>query len=216
MRNDWCASTDFFKDYPPADGGVQNESSSAAPMSAFIMSDGSIPAEEMDPNAPVLVGDEPLMMSDPSPVANGSGNHELYGMGQGDDADRYDEGSDDDEEDDECPAVTQWRADFAKRLEETLIRERKGKKERSEQAVNTLQTMHKRWDSKRSSAAKANKDAEADMIQKRDSILAQISKPGGDPNWNVVPELVDMSGVFKEGARDTSRMRQVLMRMKTH
>lgn len=216
LNDHYDAITDFFKDYPPVDGGDQNETSSAAPMSAFIMSDGSVPAEDMEPNASVIAGDEPLMMSEPSPVANGSGAHILYGTEGGNDADSYDDGSDEDEKVEECPAVSKWRADFAKRLEETLIRERKVKKERSEQAVNTLQNLHKRWDSKRRSAAEANKGMEGDMIQKRDSTLAKISKPGGEPNWNVVPELVDMSGIFKEGARDTSRMRQVLLRMKTH
>lgn len=192
-------------------------------MSAFILGDGSIPANEMDADAPAVMSNEPLMMGDPSPVANGSGGHDMFGGGHDmfgggheDNVEDYNGGGDDDERDEECAAVSQWRADFAKRLEETLIRERKVKKERSEQAVNMLQTMHKRWDSKRRSAADANKGAEDDMIKKRDNVLAQISKPGSEPNWNVVPELVDMSGVFKEGARDTSRMRQVLMRMKSH
>jgi hypothetical protein len=54
------------------------------------------------------------------------------------------------------------------------------------------------------------------LLRERDGVIARMSKTGEPPAWSVVPELVDMSGKFKEGARDTSRMRQVLMKLKTY
>lgn len=186
-----------------ADGAEQNAVSSEDPMTGFVLGDSTGFGDDNDTQTPAIADEDPLI-ADPAPIANGRSTDWDSAAAQ----------ERDDEE--ECAAVTQWRAEYAKRLEETLIRERQVKKERSEQAVNTIEKMYKRWDLKRQGAEKANLQAEDDLINQRDAILAKVSKPGGEPNWNVVPELVDMSGTFKEGARDTSRMRQVLMRMKTH
>lgn len=122
----------------------------------------------------------------------------------------------DDDEEPECSAVTQWRADFAKRLEEKVRHEREVKAERAERAANTLQTMHQRWSRSCQDAYDANKKAEIELLRSRDAVISRMSKKGEQPNWDVIPHLVDMSGKFKEGTRDTSRMRQVLLRMKTN
>lgn len=121
-----------------------------------------------------------------------------------------------DEEEPECAAVTEWRAQWARRLEEKVIEERKVKAERAEQASHTLGTMHSRWDGAKRSAADANMKADKEFIRQRDGVISRISRKGEKPNWDIVPQLVDMTGKYKEGARDTSRMRQVLMRMKTN
>lgn len=116
----------------------------------------------------------------------------------------------------ECEAVREWRREFAKGLEDKAAAERKYKGERAEQARKTLTSLHNTWTKKASDTRDANRDAEKEFLRDRDALLARMSKQGDAPAWGVIPELVDMSGKFKEGARDTSRMRQVLMKMKTY
>lgn len=121
-----------------------------------------------------------------------------------------------DDADPECAAVTEWRAAFAKGLEDKVAAERATKTERAERARQTLTTMHARWETGANDGRERNQKEEKEFIMKRDGVISRMSKPGEQPAWDIVPELVDMSGKFKEGARDTSRMRQVLMRMKTN
>lgn len=116
----------------------------------------------------------------------------------------------------ECAAVVEWRREFAKGLETKMANERKVKAERAEQARKTLTTLHGNWTKKTVETKEANKKSEKEFLRDRDALLARMSKPGDPPAWGVIPELVDMTGKFKEGARDTSRMRQVLMKMKTY
>lgn len=116
----------------------------------------------------------------------------------------------------ECAAVAEWRREFAKGLEEKTTNERRVKAERAERARETLASMHATWRKGAVATHDANLVREKDMLRDRDALLARMSKPGEPPAWSVIPELVDMTGKFKEGARDTSRMRQVLLKMKTY
>ena len=97
-----------------------------------------------------------------------------------------------------------------------MAAERKYKAERAEQARKTLTSLNNTWTKNAASTRDANRVAEKEFLRDRDALLARMSKPGDAPAWGVIPELVDMSGKFKEGARDTSRRRQVLMKMKTY
>ena len=110
----------------------------------------------------------------------------------------------------------QWRIDFAKGLEEKMDNERKIKAERAEQARQTLDNMYGKWKQSTVIAEEENQKKEKEMIMQRDGVISRMSKQGEKPNWDIIPHLVDMTGKFKEGARDTSRMRQVLLRMKTN
>lgn len=116
----------------------------------------------------------------------------------------------------ECAAVMEWRREFAKSLEEKTANERRVKAERAERARETLASLHATWQRGAKDSHDANLDREKEQLRDRDAVLAQMSAPGEPPAWRVIPELVDMTGKFKEGARDTSRMRQVLMKMKTY
>lgn len=116
----------------------------------------------------------------------------------------------------ECAAVSEWRVAFARGLEEKMENERRVKAERAERAKQTLTTMNARWETAKRNAQDANRKQEKEFLRHRDGVISRMSKPGEQPAWNVIPELVDMTGKFKEGARDTSRMRQVLLRMKTN
>lgn len=119
-----------------------------------------------------------------------------------------------DDDQPECPAITEWRTKFAKELEEKVQNERTVKTERAQKAKKTLESMHSKWDSKRKQAAEENQTKETEFIIRRDGVISRMSKHGEKPNWDIVPDLVDMTGKYKEGSRDTSRMRQVLLRMK--
>lgn len=186
---------DFFKDYPPVEGSFQED----------LRSDPIVPVAPFDSEATsaFVLGDP---IDGPEDGSVGGEDEETANGGP----------PPDDDAEPECPAVTKWRADFARRLEEKVRHEREVKAERTERAAKTLQTMHQRWDRSRRDAYDANKKTETELLRSRDSVISRMSKKGEQPNWNVVPELVDMSGKFKEGARDTSRMRQVILRMKTN
>lgn len=181
---------DFFKDYPVRDGGDE-AGAGATPGGGEGADDGA--------GAFVLGYSE----------ANGNGEATpAIPMGHG--------GPPPDEEaEPECAAVSEWRAAFAKGLEEKVSSERAIKAERAEKAKQTLATMHARWDNGAKDALERNKKSEREFIRERDGVISRMSKPGMKPSWDIVPQLVDMTGKYKEGARDTSRMRQVLMRMKT-
>ncbi|KAK1868662.1 hypothetical protein I4F81_011146 [Pyropia yezoensis] len=106
-------------------------------------------------------------------------------------------------------------ADHAARLEERATREATVVAERRAAATEALATLHAKWGDRCARNAEGNKEFEGTFLRERDGLIAQFSKPGEPPAWHVVPSLVDMSGKYKEGARDTSRMRSVLMKMKT-
>lgn len=162
-------------------------------MSAFVLSD----EPDMDAT-PVLVPGPP----------NGNG-HTAAASNENSDADQGDT-------DDEPPneAVVKWRADYAKRLEERVTNERSVKRDRTDKAAEMLRSMHTTYSRKRENTADVNAKQQNDIVANRDGIISRMSKKGEKPNWDIVPNLADLSGTFKEGARDTSRMRQVLLRMK--
>lgn len=200
------ADGDFFKDYPPvaADGP---ESSGAA------INLGAPPAAAAaaDTN-PFDAADDDGYDASPAPASPASGGGSTA-------ASLSDAASEPEEEADpgptDCAAVAAWRADFARGLEEKARAEREGKAERAQAAREALEKMHAGWERRCAGAREENAGREKEMIRERDGVLARMSKAGEKPNWSVVPELVDVSGKFKEGQRDTSRMRQVLMRLKT-
>lgn len=179
---------DFFKDYPAPTGDTTNEP---------IIAGGPAPAQG---------GDGTPLESFVGAAVNGTEDADTAAA----------EEEEEEPKEDECEAVKEWRRTFAKGLEEKLANERKVKAERVEQARSTLTTLNKNWNKKIADTKEANRGLEKEFLRDRDALLARMSKPGEQPAWSVIPELVDMSGKFKEGARDTSRMRQVLMKMKTY
>lgn len=212
-----CASVraDFFKDYPPVAGDAES-SGAAIPLGAPPAFADDAPAAGMNgAGGGGGGGDVNPFGSDDGEDAGGDGGGEGSegsgsGSGSGSEAESAEGGAA------ECAAVAAWRVEFARGLEERVAAERAGKAEKAEQARETLMKMHRGWEARCQSGKDANADAEKEMLRERDGVLARMSKPGEQPNWSVVPELVDMSGKFKEGARDTSRMRQVLLKLKTY
>mmetsp|Transcript_20908 Transcript_20908/g.51109 ORF Transcript_20908/g.51109 Transcript_20908/m.51109 type:complete len:250 (-) Transcript_20908:23-772(-) len=112
-------------------------------------------------------------------------------------------------------AVKQWRVDFAAGIEERQAHEKKIQKERTEDAAKILKDMHKKWQDRCASNKKINLDYEKKFLKQRDGLQSKFSREGQKPNWNIVPELANMTGEFKKGQRDTSRMRSVIMKLKT-
>lgn len=193
IRNAPRFLADFFKDYP-VQGDVApatDASPSDASAAGFVLGDASANGHA---DAGADDDDDPLIAMPMGGVA----------APPPDDAEP------------ECPAVTEWRAAFAKGLEDKVAAERATKAERAQRARQTLTSMHARWESAAKDAGERNQKQEKEFVMQRDGVISRMSKPGEKPSWDIVPELVDMSGKFKEGARDTSRMRQVLMRMKTN
>lgn len=114
----------------------------------------------------------------------------------------------------ECEAVMQWRMDFAKGLEEKIEKEKVVKREKEDKAKDTLRNMYANWERRKRENGETNLKDEKNFLIKRDGVIARIGANGDEACWSVVGDLVDLSGKFKEGARDTSRMRQVIMRMR--
>eukprot|EP00177_Eucheuma_denticulatum_P006972 GFKZ01012682.1.p1 GENE.GFKZ01012682.1~~GFKZ01012682.1.p1 ORF type:complete len:185 (-),score=43.51 GFKZ01012682.1:232-786(-) len=181
---------DFFKDYPVQDEAAKAEADAAAAGNSFVLGGPS------EANGHSHVADEGEDVMQAIPMGEGAPPPE--------------------DAPPECAAVTEWRVAFAKGLEEKTMEERRVKMERAERARETLRSMQGRWERGAKEGKERNVKDEKEFMMVRDGIIARMSGKGGEPNWDVVPELVDMSGKYKEGARDTSRMRQVLMRMKTN
>lgn len=182
---------DFFKDYPPVAGGEQAAHSTA----------DAADAPSPDPLQPFVLGapdDEAPQQADGIPLPPAAGGPPP-----------------DEDEQPECAAVTEWRIQFARALEQKVAEEKRVKAERAEQAISTLHGMHASWEKKKQNAEEQNRASEREFIMKRDGVISRMTKKGEAPNWDIVPQLVDMTGKYKEGARDTSRMRQVLLRMKS-
>lgn len=185
--------TDFFKDYPPPSGDAPPATSGGADGGDEGAAQGFVLGDSVDIKDEGANGVE----------AEENEDGEIGGPPAEDSVP-------------ECEAVTEWRRAFAKRLEEKVANERRVKVERAVKAKETLGMMHAKWETNCKDSAEDNKKKEREFIRDRDGLIARMSKPGEPPAWSVIPELVDMTGKYKEGARDTSRMRQVLMRMKTY
>lgn len=111
--------------------------------------------------------------------------------------------------------VKKWRREFAKKLEEKVAREKKVKAERMEKATEVLTSMNDRWVKKCEKNREVNREQEKVFLAQRDGLIGRMSKKGEKPNWSLVENFADLTGKYKQGQRDTSRMRQVILRMKS-
>lgn len=205
---------DFFKDYPPVapDGADSSNAAINLGPPPGAAGDGSNPFGAGDDANPFGAGDdaEPLAAEHASPGARSASSG-----GAGAASASASEEEEKEEVVEECAAVVAWREQFARRLEEKAAAEREGKAERTAAARETIMKMHSAWEKRCEGTREANAEREKEILRERDGVLARMSKPGEPPNWSIVPELCDVSGKFKEGQRDTSRMRQVLLKLKT-
>mmetsp|Transcript_14601 Transcript_14601/g.29772 ORF Transcript_14601/g.29772 Transcript_14601/m.29772 type:complete len:266 (-) Transcript_14601:221-1018(-) len=161
------------------------------------------------------------------PVRRGLFDDDEEGEGLGKDptpvmgADRI--GNEDDDDDNfEAPprpatpdAIKQWRVDFARGIEEKQAYEKKVQQERREQATKILQNMNSKWKDRCKNNKQVNLEYEKKFLQEKDALQAKFSREGEKPNWSIIPELANMSAEFKKGQRDTSRMRSVIMKLKS-
>lgn len=177
------------------------------------------PASSVDGGSSGALGGGAFVMGDGGAAMNGANGGAEGNRDDG--GDGGDDGDDDDDAQDLPPrpstptAVSAWRREHAARLEERATREATVVAERRAAATEALASLHAKWGDRCARNAEGNKEFEGAFLRERDGLIAQFSKPGEPPAWHVVPALVDMSGKYKEGARDTSRMRSVLMKMKT-
>mmetsp|Transcript_7963 Transcript_7963/g.17093 ORF Transcript_7963/g.17093 Transcript_7963/m.17093 type:complete len:252 (-) Transcript_7963:39-794(-) len=205
----------FFGDGAPAGGAAPTESAEQQHPDIMYMPppvaeepEMPVEPETMTPAGYGAGGDEPLV---------GAGLDEAYGGGGGG------AGEDDDADSDELPpsrpetprAIREWRAEFAKRLEEKRKKEEEIRTANLAESKATIERMHERWQERCNANKQLNLEEESRFIAERDALQAQFSAPGEKPNWNMIPQLADLSGGFKKGQRDTSRMRSVILKLKT-
>eukprot|EP00188_Purpureofilum_apyrenoidigerum_P000665 Plantae.Rhodophyta-Purpureofilum_apyrenoidigerum.ctg13063.p1 GENE.Plantae.Rhodophyta-Purpureofilum_apyrenoidigerum.ctg13063~~Plantae.Rhodophyta-Purpureofilum_apyrenoidigerum.ctg13063.p1 ORF type:complete len:203 (+),score=57.25 Plantae.Rhodophyta-Purpureofilum_apyrenoidigerum.ctg13063:173-781(+) len=195
---------DFFKDYPnPQQQGVQSVAGGGG--GDFFSSEWTSGGAHAEQNgeSTQAAGDFGFVMNEPP-------KSEQVTV---EDAD-YEE-DEDDERPSTPPAIKQWRSDFAARLEKKQEYERKVRAETQTEAKETIKKMYGRWQERVASNKQINEDFEKKFIAERDAVLKQFSKPGDKPNWDVIPHLANLSGNYTEGQRDTSRMRSVILKLKT-
>mmetsp|Transcript_3809 Transcript_3809/g.11323 ORF Transcript_3809/g.11323 Transcript_3809/m.11323 type:complete len:204 (+) Transcript_3809:133-744(+) len=196
---------DFFKDYPnPQQQGVQSGAGGAG--GDFFSSDwtsGGGGQADQNGGSAQAAGDFGFVMNEPPKAEQVTVEDADY------------EEDEDDERPSTPPAIKQWRSEFAARLEKKQEYEKNVRAETQAEAKETIKKMHARWQERVSSNKQINDDFEKKFIEERDAILKQFSKPGDKPNWDVIPHLANLSGNYSEGQRDTSRMRSVILKLKT-
>jgi len=157
-----------------------------------------------------------------APAAAG-GFADMYGSGTAAGGRNGGAYSDDGADSDELPpsrpetprAIREWRAQFAQRLEEKRAKEDQMRAANLAESKAAIERMHERWQERCTANKQLNLEEENRFISERDALQAQFSAPGEKPNWNMIPQLANLSGEFKKGQRDTSRMRSVILKLKT-
>ncbi|KAA8490567.1 hypothetical protein FVE85_3493 [Porphyridium purpureum] len=233
---------DFFKSYPaPAsDGAAGGGGDGDDPFNAFFGDGPSAQGEAMPMPAPAEGADAaPGVMHMPPPEveksekpeepetmmpdAYGAGGAEpMLGAYPGMDAPLQMERDEDQDSDDLPPsrpetprAIREWRVDFSKRLEAKKAQEDEMRAKNLADSKATIEGMYARWQERCNANKQLNTEEENRFIAERDALQAQFSAPGEKPNWNMIPQLANLSGEFKKGQRDTSRMRSVILKLKT-
>uniref|UniRef100_A0A7S0ZD61 Clathrin light chain n=1 Tax=Timspurckia oligopyrenoides TaxID=708627 RepID=A0A7S0ZD61_9RHOD len=235
---------DFFKDYPnPGMGGGDVGAAAGAgddPFGAFFGDDSGAPPPNMegaDVQQPEVMympppGMETMEPMEPppepetmTPAGYGAGGSSAYDeppvQSTAPDFGAGNYGDDDD--DDELPpsrpetprAIREWRAEFAQRIEQKRVKEDEMRAHNLQESRATIQRMYERWQERCVANRQLNTEEESRFLAERDALQAQFSAPGEKPNWNMIPQLANLSGEFKKGQRDTSRMRSVILKLKT-
>eukprot|EP00184_Porphyridium_aerugineum_P008222 CAMPEP_0184693078 /NCGR_PEP_ID=MMETSP0313-20130426/1377_1 /TAXON_ID=2792 /ORGANISM="Porphyridium aerugineum, Strain SAG 1380-2" /LENGTH=267 /DNA_ID=CAMNT_0027151041 /DNA_START=89 /DNA_END=892 /DNA_ORIENTATION=+ len=165
-----------------------------------------IPEETMKPDAYGAGGSEPIPtyggFTDPEPLRQYAAH--------------------DDDDDNQPPsrpetprAIREWRASFAQRLEAKKAKEDQIRTQNLAESKACIERMHAAWEERCTANKQLNVEEEKRFVAERDALQAQFSAPGEKPNWNMIPQLANLSGEFKKGQRDTSRMRSVILKLKT-
>ncbi|KNC82345.1 hypothetical protein SARC_05360, partial [Sphaeroforma arctica JP610] len=109
--------------------------------------------------------------------------------------------------DSDSTALREWRAARDECLAEVDAKSAEKEEEMSNKAKEDLEAFYNNYDEQKSKSAATNREAENDFLQARDS------KPT-DKDWETVCELVDFNPKTQRSAKDTGRMRQILLQLK--
>merc|ERR1719369_1310831 len=107
-------------------------------------------------------------------------------------------------------ALREWEERHERELEEVGRKEEAERKERRAAAADELSKWYEEHSQTNTKRLSANRIEE----QSSESTRSESMKPGANP-WERVSDLIDVSAKSLEGCRDTSRMRSLLIQLKT-
>ncbi|XP_072383321.1 clathrin light chain [Diabrotica undecimpunctata] len=100
-----------------------------------------------------------------------------------------------------------WREEQIKRLEEKDLEEEKKKQELREIAKKELEDWYKNHEEAIAKTKAANRNAEKQFVAEDDEL-----EPGTE--WERIAKLCDFNPKAKQGSKDVSRMRSIVLQMK--
>ncbi|VEN46773.1 unnamed protein product [Callosobruchus maculatus] len=103
--------------------------------------------------------------------------------------------------------IRKWREEQAKRLEEKDKEEEKKKQELREIAKKELEDWYKNHEETIAKTKAANRNAEKQFVAEDDDL-----EPGTE--WERIAKLCDFNPKAKQGSKDVSRMRSIILQMK--
>mmetsp|Transcript_20747 Transcript_20747/g.65452 ORF Transcript_20747/g.65452 Transcript_20747/m.65452 type:complete len:173 (-) Transcript_20747:118-636(-) len=109
----------------------------------------------------------------------------------------------------EMNALREWEDKHERELEEKSQKEQTEKKERQAVAANELKAWHEERQQEAQKRIASNRAQQESMEASRSE-----SVKGLNP-WELVADLIDTRGVAADDGRDTSRMRALLIQLKT-
>merc|ERR1711972_683082 len=110
----------------------------------------------------------------------------------------------------EMTALREWEDKHERELEEIDYKEKAEKKDKRQAASEELTKWYEdlNADTKKRHATNRTDESTAEVAR------AEAMKPGANP-WKLVAELIDTNARTSEESRDTSRMRALLIQLKT-
>lgn len=113
----------------------------------------------------------------------------------------------------EPESIRQWREDFKKLVDSKDEKEAKEKQQMLDQAKKDLEDWAKQRKDTLEKTKAANREAEKDFIEERESRSKGEVSPG-DIDWTKTSELCDFNPKSSKGSKDTSRMRSLFLHLR--
>jgi len=110
----------------------------------------------------------------------------------------------------EMNALREWEAKHEEALEEAARKEATEREERRRGAAAELT----KWNEERTGNTKKRMSSNRSDQEASEKAKVEASKPGANP-WERVADLIDTSAKTAEDSRDTSRMRNLLIQLKS-
>mmetsp|Transcript_96927 Transcript_96927/g.134603 ORF Transcript_96927/g.134603 Transcript_96927/m.134603 type:complete len:171 (+) Transcript_96927:3-515(+) len=111
----------------------------------------------------------------------------------------------------EMNALREWEEKHEKDLEEMARKEAQEKEQRRGNATTELQ----KWNEERVATRKTRMASNRTNEETSEKAREEALKPGANP-WERVCELIDTNAKAAEDSRDTSRLRSLLIQLKTN